>query len=182
MQRMALFPNKAEVLFINEDSWVPVVRLAGKLCVFPGIPSLFQRMLTELTPYLPLPPKSERPLRIQIFTDRLESMIAPYLTSLQKRVSPSGIQVGSYPVMGKGVFVSLIGRDPIQLESTEGAKTGMIWLADIAREVEREVGGRVASDEEVVSVKQEAVIKQQEEAFKSPVNTPGIQPPATPKF
>ncbi len=46
----------------------PVVRLEGKLCVFPGIPKLFQRMLDGLAAYLPLPPASERPFRQQIFT------------------------------------------------------------------------------------------------------------------
>lgn len=45
-----------------------MVRLAGKLCVFPGIPRLFQSMLNGLTPYLPLPPASERPFRQQVFT------------------------------------------------------------------------------------------------------------------
>ena len=85
-ERMALFPDNAEVLFIAPDVWVvspsiahtdysglnnllqPVVRLEGKLCVFPGIPKLFQRMLTGLTPFLPLPPPHERPYRQQIFT------------------------------------------------------------------------------------------------------------------
>jgi molybdopterin-biosynthesis enzyme MoeA-like protein len=37
-ERMALFPAKAEVLFIGDDIWVPVCRLEGKLCIFPGIP------------------------------------------------------------------------------------------------------------------------------------------------
>ena len=45
-----------------------MVRLEGKLCIFPGIPRLLQRMLDELVPYLPLPPPSERPFRQQIFT------------------------------------------------------------------------------------------------------------------
>lgn len=83
---MALFPDKAEVIFVGGDIWVvsaifvvslpllqasvqPVVRLEGKLCIFPGIPSLFEKMLCGLTPFLPLPPKSERPMRIQIFTE-----------------------------------------------------------------------------------------------------------------
>ena len=95
------------------------MRLEGKLCIFPGIPTLFQKMLDNLTPYLPLPPPSDRPLRLQIFTesgylpffpasaltdglDRLpESSIAPYLTTLQKRVQPEGIRIGSYPVIQK---------------------------------------------------------------------------------
>lgn len=85
--RMALFPEKAEVLYTDSEIWVvctvhqprwlrivtqvylqPVVRLEGKLCVFPGIPRLFQKMLDGLKPYLPLPPPSERPFRQQIFT------------------------------------------------------------------------------------------------------------------
>jgi len=45
-------------------------------------------------------------------------------------------------VLTKGVFVSLIGRD-----LNNGTKK--IWLADVAREVEKEVGGRVVSEEEV---------------------------------
>ncbi|RDB19773.1 hypothetical protein Hypma_013183 [Hypsizygus marmoreus] len=154
--RMALFPEQAEVIFIEEDVWVPVIRLEGKLCVFPGIPSLFQRMLTGLTPFLPLPPKHERPLRIQVFTERPESMIAPYLTSLQERLTPHGIQVGSYPVLGKGVFVSLIGRDLGTATADNGDGRNRIWLADVAREVEAEVGGRVVNDEEVAQKKEES--------------------------
>lgn len=153
-QRMALFPEKADVIFVEEDIWVPVVRLEGKLCILPGIPSLFQRMLTGLTPFLPLPPKSERPLRIQVFTERLESMIAPYLTSLQARLKSSGIQVGSYPLLGRGVTVSLIGRDLRNGDGDQGQDR--LWLADVAREVEAEIGGRVVSDEEVAQKKQEA--------------------------
>ena len=40
-----------------------------------------------------------------------ESNIAPYLTQLQKRVQEDGIQVGSYPMLQRGVTVSLIGKD-----------------------------------------------------------------------
>ncbi|KAJ6593778.1 MoaB/Mog domain-containing protein [Mycena capillaripes] len=171
-ERMALFPDRAEVLFVAEDIWVPVVRLEGKLCIFPGIPSLFEKMLTALTPLLPLPPRTERPLRIQVFTERPESMIAPYLTKLQTRLRPHGIQVGSYPVLGQGVFVSLIGRDRplttttstqnpkfrqngVEEPDEDNGKKGLprIWLAEVAREVEREVGGQVVSEEEVAKRK-----------------------------
>lgn len=154
--RMALFPESAEVIFVEKDVWVPVVRLDGKLCVFPGIPALFRKMLFGLTPFLPLPPKHERPLRIQIFTERPESMIAPYLTALQARLKPHGIQIGSYPVLSKGVFVSLIGRDLVTSDdSNKGAEK--IWLADVAREVEKEVEGRVASEEEIAAQKRESL-------------------------
>jgi len=150
--RMALFPENAEVIYVGKD-WVPVVRLERKLCVFPGILALFQKMLHGLTPFLPLPPKHERPLRIQIFTEHLESMIAPYLTSLQARLKPHRIQVGSYPVLSKGVYVSLMGRDI----NDSNSGTEKIWLADVAREVEKEVGGRVVSEEEVAAQKKESV-------------------------
>jgi len=156
-QRMALFPENAEVMFVGEDIWVPVVRLEGKLCIFPGIPLLFERMLTALTPFLPLPPKGERPLRIQVFTERPESVIAPYLTSLQTRLKSYGIQVGSYPLLGRGVTVSLIGRDlgnPEVNDSNQGRSR--LWLADVAREVEVEIGGRVVNDEEIAQKKEEA--------------------------
>ena len=80
-------------------------------------------------------------------------MIAPYLTALQIRLKPHGIQVGSYPVLSKGVFVSLIGRD---LNNNNNG-TKKVWLADVAREVEKEVGGRVVSEEEVAAQKKESM-------------------------
>ncbi|KAK0223821.1 MoaB/Mog domain-containing protein [Armillaria fumosa] len=146
-QRMALFPECAEVIFVGSDIWVPVVRLEGKLCIFPGIPKLFQVMLTQLTQFLPLPPPSDRPLRIQIFTDRPESMIAPYLSALQARLKSRGIQVGSYPVLGIGVFVSLIGR-PV-FNSPE-------CITKVVKEVEREIGGKICNEKEVAEKKKES--------------------------
>ncbi|TCD68792.1 hypothetical protein EIP91_009806 [Steccherinum ochraceum] len=134
-ERMALFPDKAEVLFIAPDVWVPVVRLEGKLCVFPGIPKLFQRMLTGLTPFLPLPPPHERPFRQQIFTSQPESSIAPYLTELSTRTKAQGIRVGSYPLLARGVYVALIGRDQPAVQS-------------IAQEVVQKLEGRLVTEEE----------------------------------
>ncbi|KAM5536820.1 hypothetical protein V8D89_009538 [Ganoderma adspersum] len=134
-ERMALFPARAEVLYIASDIWVPVVRLEGKLCIFPGIPRLFQRMLDGLLPFLPLPPPSERPCRQQVFTNLPESSIAPYLTTLQARVKDAGVRVGSYPLLSKGVYVSLIGRDQEQIQA-------------LGEEVAREIQGRLVSEEE----------------------------------
>lgn len=117
-------------------------------------------MLNGLTPFLPLPPSQERPLRLQIFTSyvlplpflfplcspaerfspphssRPESLIAPYLTSLQTRVAALRIRIGSYPVLQQGVYVSLIGRDECKMK-------------EVAAEVEREVGGKFVTEEEV---------------------------------
>ncbi|EPS96409.1 hypothetical protein FOMPIDRAFT_1025409 [Fomitopsis schrenkii] len=139
-ERMALFPAKAEALFIAPEVWVPVVRLEGKLCVFPGIPGLFQKMLNGLKPYLPLPPPSERPFRLQIFTNMPESSIAPYLTELQARTKAAGVRVGSYPLLMRGVYVALIGRDE------ETVKT-------LAAEVAEKLDGRVVTEEEAAQEK-----------------------------
>lgn len=48
--------------------------------------------------------------------------------------------------------MSLIGRDlkPI------GKGEGKVWLAEVAREVEQEIEGRVVSDEEVAAQKRES--------------------------
>ncbi|KAI0342416.1 Molybdopterin binding protein [Trametopsis cervina] len=134
-QRMALFPAQAEVLYTNSEIWVPVVRLEGKLCVFPGIPRLFQKMVDGLTPFLPLPPPHERPCRQQIFTSQPESSIAPYLTELQARTKGDGIRVGSYPLLMHGVYVSLIGQDKEVVKA-------------LAQEVVQKLDGRLVSDEE----------------------------------
>ncbi|CCM05626.1 uncharacterized protein FIBRA_07855 [Fibroporia radiculosa] len=139
-ERMALFPASAEALFIAPDIWVPVVRLEGKLCIFPGIPKLFQRMLDGLKPYLPLPPPSERPFRLQVFTNLPESSIAPYLTALQARTKSAGVRVGSYPLLMRGVYVALIGRD----EDT---------VRTLADEVAQELQGRVVTEEEAAKEK-----------------------------
>ncbi|KAF8581229.1 Molybdopterin binding protein [Ramaria rubella] len=126
-ERMALLPANAEVLFVGDDLWVPVCRLEGKLCIFPGIPSLFQTLLNGLTPYLPLP--DSKPIRHLIFTSLPESSIAPYLTSLHQRLKPDGIRVGSYPQFQRGVTISLIGDNEAKIREI-GEE------ASVAREVQ----------------------------------------------
>ncbi|ORY34871.1 MoaB/Mog domain-containing protein [Naematelia encephala] len=144
-ERMALFPTaegghgsdggggeRSEVIFVEGDKWVPVVRLGGKLCIFPGIPSLFQQLLLGLTPYLPLPPASAKPFRHLIYTSMPESAIAPYLTELQARVKKEGIRIGSYPYLYSGVHVSLIGHDVERIK-------------ELGQEVVKELDGKVVS-------------------------------------
>ncbi|KAF9788058.1 MoaB/Mog domain-containing protein [Thelephora terrestris] len=139
--RMALFPNKSEVIFPCPDIWTPVVRLEGKLCVLPGVPMLFRKMLQELAPLLPLPPPHERPFRYQIFTDSPESSIAPFLTALQERVKNDGIRIGSYPFFGRGVCVSLIGLDKPSILALGG-------------EVIKETGGYIITEKELDEMRQ----------------------------
>jgi hypothetical protein len=53
--------------------------------------------------------------------------------------------------------VSLIGRDLENTDAGDGNQgRSRLWLADVAREVETEIGGRVVSDEEVAQKKEEA--------------------------
>jgi len=137
--RMALVPEGAgaEALFVCEDLWVPVVRLQGKLCVLPGIPSLFRKLLDNLVPYLPLLVEGGRFHRRLILTQLPESNIAPYLTSLQERLKSEGIQVGSYPSVERGVSISLIGRD-------------LNRLAALGDEVGKEIQGEVIEIEKAL--------------------------------
>ncbi|CEQ39281.1 SPOSA6832_00793, partial [Sporobolomyces salmonicolor] len=166
--RMALFPKEAEVLFVQEDlcvffpdftelqasdlvepySWVPVVRVAGKVCILPGVPKLFERLITGLAAhYIPLPPSSEKPYRILVHTEgkggrdgvthpaslRIpESSIAPFLTELHERVRKEGIRVGSYPKLLRGVDVSLIGKNEDRLH-------------ELAQEVIKELKGELVA-------------------------------------
>ncbi|KAH9043604.1 putative molybdopterin binding domain-containing protein [Lactarius hengduanensis] len=134
-EKMALFPADAETLFVASDIWVK-----RKLCVFPGIPSLFQKDAGRVEGISTLPPSSERPFRHQIFTSLPESSIAPYLTSLQKRVKEEGVSVGSYPLIRKGVYVSLIGQNEDRIR-------------ELGKEVEVNIQGKVVTEQEIREAK-----------------------------
>ncbi|KZP30847.1 hypothetical protein FIBSPDRAFT_814648 [Athelia psychrophila] len=142
-ERMALFPSGegVDVLFVKRDIWTPVVRLEGKLHILPGIPSLFQALLAGLTPFLHLPPAEERPTRIQVFTSFPESTIAPFLTVLQNRVKDEGIRIGSYPVLQKGVYVSLIGANKDRVR-------------EVSAEIQIAIEGREMSEQDIAMEKE----------------------------
>jgi hypothetical protein len=69
-----------------------------------------------------------------------ESLIAPYLTSLQSRVKGDGISIGSYPSLDKGVYVSLIGLDEQRIRQ-------------LGEEVAVEINGRIVSEQECEDLK-----------------------------
>ena len=130
-KRMALFPNKhAEVIFPTERLWVPVVRMAGKLCILPGVPRLFEALLDGMESYIPLDPNRPRPYRVLIHTRLPESNISPFLVKLTDKCKHNGIKIGSYPKWNNGVDVSLIGNDWDELEK-------------LIPEVEKEVEGKL---------------------------------------
>ena len=181
-ERMALFPARAEVLYIASDIWV--VSPLPHVCVLvsgggytdgtrtagsaaggqgvrvPGDPEALPaharraRAVPALAPAqrTALPPADLHqvrarapPLSIDSFSLSLsripsrcslpESSIAPYLTTLQARVKDAGVRVGSYPLLAKGVYVSLIGRDQERIQA-------------LSEEVAREIQGRLVSEEE----------------------------------
>ena len=135
-KRMALFPADAEVLFPAPDLWVPVVVVNRNVYILPGVPRLFTTLLSSLKPIIePCIPPGRRQHRLIIATEEPESVIAPFLTDLQKRVQKDEIKVGSYPKWQGGVKVSLLGRDRAKLEK-------------LVSEVEEGIKGLRASDED----------------------------------
>lgn len=72
-KRMALFPSNkngtpVEVIYPQEQLWVPVVRVANKVCILPGVPRLFEALLEGFEPYIPIDKNKPRPIRLLIHT------------------------------------------------------------------------------------------------------------------
>ncbi|KAL7921102.1 MoaB/Mog domain-containing protein [Trichoderma austrokoningii] len=110
-----------QVIFPQEDLWVPVAVVNRNVHILPGVPLLFQKLLDGLKPHV-LPrlvdPEGKGIHRIMISTPLPESSVAEYLTTLAARVEPHGVKVGSYPRWGrKRNTVTLVGRDKAYLES-----------------------------------------------------------------
>ena len=129
---------KDQVIFPQEDLWVPVNVVNGNVHILPGVPKLFERLLDGLKPYL-LPrltdPEGKGIYRVLFSTPLAESAVAAYLTELAAKVEPKGIKVGSYPRWGKGRnTVTLVGKDKTYMES-------------LVPEVEKGVEGRRISQE-----------------------------------
>ncbi|KAH9820900.1 molybdopterin binding domain-containing protein [Teratosphaeria destructans] len=114
-------PDEDQVRFVAEDLWVPISVVNGNIHILPGIPRLFEKMLTGLKPQL-LPrltdPEGKGVYRILFSTPLAESEVADYLTELAAKAEPKGVKVGSYPRWGKSRnTVTLVGRDKDFMES-----------------------------------------------------------------
>ena len=125
--------DEDQVIFAAEDLWVPISVVNGNVHIFPGIPRLFEKMLTGLKPQL-LPrltdPEGKGIYRILFSTPQAESEVAGFLTELSSKTEPKGVKVGSYPRWGKSRnVVTLVGRDKDFMES-------------LVSEVEKGVDGR----------------------------------------
>ncbi len=119
-------PKKNEdeqVVFVNPELWVPISVVNGNIHILPGVPRLFEALLTGMKPLL-MPrlsdPEGKGTYRMLFSTPMAESSVAPYLTELAKKVEPQGIKVGSYPRWGKRKnVVTLVGTDREYMESLE---------------------------------------------------------------
>lgn len=114
-------PDDQQVLFVADDLWVPISVVNTNIHILPGIPRLFEKMLTGLKPSL-LPrlvdPEGKGVHRILFSTPLAESEVAEYLTELAAKVEPKGVKVGSYPRWGKSRnTVTLVGKDREFMES-----------------------------------------------------------------
>lgn len=113
--------EKDQVLFVDENLWVPINVVNGNVHILPGVPRLFQSLLDGLKPVL-LPrltdPEGKGLHRILIATPLAESAVAAYLTELAAKVEFQGVKVGSYPRWGKATnTVTLVGRAFEYMES-----------------------------------------------------------------
>jgi len=113
--------DEEQVVFTAEDLWVPLSVVNGNIHILPGIPRLFEKMLTGLKPSI-LPrlvdPEGKGVHRILFSTPLPESGVAEYLTELSSKVESKGIKVGSYPRWGKSRnTVTLVGKDKDFMES-----------------------------------------------------------------
>jgi molybdopterin-biosynthesis enzyme MoeA-like protein len=126
-------PEAEQVVYVDDNLWVPVSVVNGNVHILPGVPSLFESMLDGLKPrILPrlIDPEGKGVHRILVSTPMAESAVAEFLTQLAAKVEPKGVKVGSYPRWGKSRnTVTLVGRD-------------MEYMESLVAEVEQAVQGR----------------------------------------
>ena len=132
-------PDDKQVLFVQEDLWVPISVVNGNIHILPGIPRLFEGLLeglkSRLIPRL-TDPEGKGIYRLLFSTPLAESEMATYLTKLAAKVEPQGIKVGSYPRWGKARnTVTLVGRDKELMDS-------------LVKEVEENVKGKKVDTED----------------------------------
>jgi molybdopterin-biosynthesis enzyme MoeA-like protein len=113
--------DEEQVIFVNENLWVPVACVNGNIHILPGVPRLFEALLDGLRPSI-MPrladPEGKGVYRILISTPMAESAVAPALTSIAKEVAEKGVKVGSYPRWGKSRnTVTLVGTDREYMDS-----------------------------------------------------------------
>ncbi|KAJ3016716.1 UNVERIFIED_CONTAM: hypothetical protein HDU68_012072 [Siphonaria sp. JEL0065] len=140
--RMATLPigdPASSVTFPCDDLWVPVVSVNHNVHIFPGVPTIFQQMMTSFIhdTIVPAVPGLKKYIRMEIGTNKWENEVMHVLREWQKKVQGEGVKVGSYPkafpekivdpVSGVervvNVVVSVVGTDEDGVRETiEGIK------------------------------------------------------------
>ena len=109
-----------QVIFVDENLWVPISVVNGNIHILPGVPRLFVALLDGLKPHLEprlTDPEGKGVYRLLIATPMAESAVAGYLTELAAKAEPKGVKVGSYPRWEKKRnTVTLVGRDKEYLD------------------------------------------------------------------
>jgi molybdopterin-biosynthesis enzyme MoeA-like protein len=127
-----------QVIFVNDNLWVPVACVNGNVHILPGVPRLFEALLDGLKPRLMprlVDPGGKGVYRILISTPLAESSVAPALTEIAKEVEGKGVKVGSYPRWGKS-------RNTVTLVGTDRE-----YMDGLVSKVEKAVDGRRVSVE-----------------------------------
>ncbi|KAI8331102.1 MoaB/Mog domain-containing protein [Blakeslea trispora] len=102
---MATFPYPAQLLRVAK---IPVV-VVKNVYILPGIPRLFELLVDLLKPSLK---STTQFYRYQIATDKPETMVAGILSRFQKeKADHFGIKIGSYPVWGQHLIITVSGQD-----------------------------------------------------------------------
>ncbi|KAK5780687.1 flavin adenine dinucleotide pyrophosphatase PWA37_003338 [Arxiozyma heterogenica] len=117
--KMATLPSGSNVknYYVSDDLWVPICSINQQVFIFPGIPQLFEKMLTFFTPILKdlfhLTTDRNEYVRYFVKTKLTESQISHRLKLYQEqseKISPE-IKIGSYPHYGMGFnTISILGE------------------------------------------------------------------------
>lgn len=117
--KMATLPTGENVknYYLSDDLWVPICSINSQVFIFPGIPQLFEKMLTSFTPTLKelfkLKTDHTEYVRYFVKTKLSESQISHSLKLFQEeseRISDE-IKIGSYPHYGMGFnTISILGE------------------------------------------------------------------------
>ena len=131
-------PLQDQIVFTADDLWVPLCIVNGNIHILPGVPRLFQQILTNYKDLLKsklADQSGQGDYRVIISTPLPESAVAGYLTKLAGEVQSKGVKVGSYPRWGKKRnTVTLVGKDRVYIDS-------------IVPEVESNIQGKVVRAE-----------------------------------
>lgn len=144
--RMATLPAGDEVkkYYVADDLWVPICAIQNKVYILPGIPQLFERMLTSFLPTLKeiyhMDADKREYVRYFVKTKLSESQISRHLRTYQEEADSHSddIKIGSYPHFGMGFnTVSILGE-----------KTNEDYLKSIRDRVVNELEGEEISEEQ----------------------------------